>query len=169
MSIFESGALPFFSILAAVVILLALQPDFGSMLIIGPLALVMYFIGGGSVRYIAIVIALFTLLSASVYVLGRYDTPDERNTFSYITDRVDNFLSDNQTLIEKRTIHFQTEQGLIAIGSGGFFGLGFGESVQKFGYLPEAQGDFIFSVVAEELGFLGVGALVVVYLVLAER
>lgn len=88
-----------------------------------------------------------------MYGLGKA-TDGERNSLTYITDRVDNFLSDNQTAIESKSINFQTEQGLIAIGSGGFFGLGFGKSVQKFGYLPEVQGDFIFSVVAEELGFV---------------
>ena len=82
---------------------------------------------------------------------------------SYITQRVDNFLSDNKTSIQNQSINFQTKQGLIAIGSGGFFGLGFGKSVQKFGYLPEVQGDFIFSVIAEELGFFGVILLLTVF------
>ncbi|MFA6090815.1 MAG: FtsW/RodA/SpoVE family cell cycle protein [Candidatus Gracilibacteria bacterium] len=64
---------------------------------------------------------------------------------------------------------FQTEQGLIAIGSGGFFGLGFGKSIQKFGYLPEVEGDFIFSVISEELGFLGILFLVSLYLYIGWR
>ncbi|MFB0965153.1 MAG: FtsW/RodA/SpoVE family cell cycle protein [Patescibacteria group bacterium] len=71
--------------------------------------------------------------------------------------------------MSNKTINFQTEQGLIAIGSGGFFGLGFGKSVQKFGYLPEVQGDFIFSVIAEELGFFGIMVLVSSYCYVAYR
>ena len=78
-------------------------------------------------------------------------------------------MADNQSSISNKTINFQTEQGLIAIGSGGFFGLGFGKSVQKFGYLPEVQGDFIFSVIAEELGFFGIMVLVSSYCYVAYR
>ncbi|MDD5376484.1 MAG: FtsW/RodA/SpoVE family cell cycle protein, partial [Candidatus Gracilibacteria bacterium] len=101
--------------------------------------------------------------------LGKHSAPTDRNSFSYITDRVDNFLADNRNAIQNKTINFQTEQGLIAIGSGGFFGLGFGKSVQKFGYLPEVEGDFIFSVISEELGFIGVLFLVSLYLYIGWR
>jgi cell division protein FtsW len=87
-----------------------------------------------------------------VYGIGKLGSEGEhKSKFAYVTERIDNYLSDNKTAIQKQTINFQTEQGLIAIGSGGFFGLGFGKSIQKFGYLPEAQGDFIFAVIAEEL------------------
>lgn len=82
---------------------------------------------------------------------------------------MDNFLADNKDAIRNKTINFQTEQGLIAIGSGGFFGLGFGKSIQKFGYLPEVEGDFIFSVISEELGFLGILFLVSLYLYIGWR
>ena len=106
------------------------------------------------------------IFALSIYGLGKHSTPTDRNSLSYITDRVDNFLADNKNAIRNKTINFQTEQGLIAIGSGGFFGLGFGKSIQKFGYLPEVEGDFIFSVIAEELGFLGVFFLVFLYLII---
>jgi len=104
------------------------------------------------------------VFALSIYGLGKHSDANDKTSFSYITDRVDNFLADNQNAIQQRTINFQTEQGLIAIGSGGFFGLGFGKSIQKFGYLPEVEGDFIFSVISEELGFLGVFILVSLYL-----
>ena len=65
------------------------------------------------------------IFALSIYGLGKHTTPENRNTLSYITDRVDNFLADNRNAIQNKTINFQTEQGLIAIGSGGFFGLGF--------------------------------------------
>lgn len=109
------------------------------------------------------------IFALSIYGLGKHSDPTDRNSFSYITDRVDNFLADNQNAIQNKTINFQTEQGLIAIGSGGFFGLGFGKSIQKFGYLPEVEGDFIFSVISEELGFLGVLFLVSLYLYIGWR
>lgn len=104
------------------------------------------------------------VFALSIYGLGKHTGTASRNSFSYITDRVDNFLADNKNAIQNKSINFQTEQGLIAIGSGGFFGLGFGKSVQKFGYLPEVEGDFIFSVISEELGFIGVLLLVCLYL-----
>ena len=81
--------------------------------------------------------------------------------FSYITTR---FQSWQDPLSDIRGDTAQTYQGLLAIGSGGLFGLGFGESRQKYLYLPESQNDFIFSVICEELGF--VGALVVIFLFL---
>lgn len=61
---------------------------------------------------------------------------------------------------------FQTIQGLYAIGSGGLFGKGLGESVQKLGFVPEAQNDMIFSVICEELGFVGASALILLFLIL---
>lgn len=81
--------------------------------------------------------------------------------FSYITTR---FQSWQDPLSDIRGDTAQTYQGLLAIGSGGLFGLGFGESRQKYLYLPESQNDFIFSIICEELGF--VGALVVIFLFL---
>jgi cell division protein FtsW (lipid II flippase) len=94
------------------------------------------------------------VLSSFMYAVGRYDVPENRNHFSYIYDRINTFIQPNITAIEENTMHHQNKQALIAIGSGGFLGLGFGKSVQKYGYLPEPQGDFIFSVITEEWGFL---------------
>lgn len=64
---------------------------------------------------------------------------------------------------------YQTIQGLYAIGSGGLFGRGFGESIQKLGFVPEAQNDMIFSIICEELGFIGASILVFVFLILIWR
>lgn len=77
--------------------------------------------------------------------------PEEKGQFSYIYDRMNTFFQSSKTAIEENTMHHQNKQALIAIGSGGIFGLGFGHSVQKYGYLPEPQGDFIFSVITEEI------------------
>ena len=72
----------------------------------------------------------------------------------------------NPELYEKG---YQTLQGLYAIGSGGLFGRGLGESVQKLGFLPEAQNDMIFSIICEELGLVGAGFIVVLFLILIWR
>lgn len=79
---------------------------------------------------------------------------NNQNPVAYISSRIDNFFRESKEIVETQKPDgkdYQTKQGLIAIGSGGFFGLGFGKSIQKFGYLPEVQGDFIFSVIVEEL------------------
>lgn len=166
---FYNGFLPYMFNFGIIMFLLILQPDFGSILICTPIVVAMFFVGGGNTKHLLASAGVFLVFALSIYGLGKHSTPTDRNSFSYITDRVDNFLADNQDAIRNKTINFQTEQGLIAIGSGGFFGLGFGKSVQKFGYLPEVEGDFIFSVIAEELGFLGILLLVSLYLYIGWR
>jgi len=161
---FYNGFLPYMFNFVIIMFLLVLQPDFGSILICTPLVVAMFFVGWGNTKHLLASAWVFIIFALSIYGLWKHSTPTDRNSFSYITDRVDNFLADNQDAIRNKTINFQTEQGLIAIGSGGFFGLGFGKSIQKFGYLPEVEGDFIFSVIAEELGFLWVLFLVSLYL-----
>ena len=64
---------------------------------------------------------------------------------------------------------YQTLQGLYAIGSGGLFGRGLGNSVQKLGFLPEAQNDMIFSIICEELGLIGAGFIILLFLILIWR
>ena len=70
---------------------------------------------------------------------------------------------------EKYEKGYQTLQGLYAIGSGGLFGRGLGNSVQKLGFLPEAQNDMIFSIICEELGLVGAGIIIVLFLILIWR
>ena len=115
----------------------------------------MFYVAGGNIKYIAYLGAAALIATSFLYMIGSYDTPEERTKFSYIHDRINSFMSSNKRSIESDTLHHQNKQALIAIGSGGLIGLGFGQSIQKYGYLPEPQGDFIFSIIAEELGFLG--------------
>lgn len=82
--------------------------------------------------------------------------------FSYISDRLESWRNPLSDPSDKT---HQTYESLLAIGSGGWFGLGFGESRQKYLYLPESQNDFIFSIICEELGFIG-GVIVVLLFVL---
>lgn len=160
-SLFD-GFLPYIFLLSSIVFLLALQPDFWSILLIVPVAISMFFVGGWSVRHLLASVLIGFLFASSVYMIGK-NTGGGTGKLSYITQRVDNFLSDNETAINNQTINFQTKQGLIAIGSGGMFGLWFGKSIQKFGYLPEVQGDFIFSVIAEELWLFWILLLLTAY------
>lgn len=172
MSDFQEGFIPYFFIVGIIFLLLAIQPDFGSILIIAPVVIALYFVWWGNVRYLAILSTICLVWAASVYGIGKIGWEDSKNKLHYISARIDNFFQDNQTLFSKNTSDgkdYQIKQGLIAIGSGGFFGLGFWKSIQKFGYLPEVQGDFVFSVIVEELGFFWAFFLLGAYLFIAYR
>jgi cell division protein FtsW len=173
---FFDGFVPFFFIAWIVFLLLILQPDFGSILIIAPVVIGLYFVWGGGTKYLGISFLICSIGAASVYWFWKIEMKNEAgkntNPLNYISQRIDNFIRDNKELIEKPNPDgkdYQTKQGLIAIGSGGFFGLGFGKSIQKFGYLPEVQWDFIFSVIVEELGFFGAFILIGIYLTIVYR
>lgn len=168
---FTDGFIPFFLIAAAVFLLLAFQPDFWSILIIAPVVTALYFVAWGNIKYLLVSLLLAFAGAAAVYGLGNIGDP-KTNSLSYISWRIDNFFQDNRVLFEKPNPDgkdYQTKQWLLAIGSGGFFGLGFGKSIQKFWYLPEVQGDFIFSVIVEELWFFGIMILFSAYLTIVYR
>lgn len=152
---FQYGFIPFTILLSSVVVLLALQPDFGSVLVISVIAASMFFVAGGSIFHI-FGGALLAALMAYPIIMSK----------EYIRNR---FMAFIDPTIDPLNISFQIKQALIAVGSGGFFGVGFGKSIQKFGYLPEVQGDTIFAAAAEELGFLRITFLVLAYLFIAYR
>lgn len=168
---FQNGFLPFAAILCIILLLVWLQPDFGTIMVVVPMAVMMFFISGANVKYLLILGILWAILSVWVYLWWKHDKEKlwDENKLSYITDRIDNFLTDSKSAISKKTIHYQSEQALIAIGSGGFTGLWFWKSIQKFWYLPEVQGDFIFSVIAEELWFVWVLVLLSMFSYIAYR
>jgi len=147
--------LPFLWILALIVLLVWAQPDFWTILVVVPISFIMFFLAGSNIKYLASLFVMCLVLASTIYSLWDYDKETGRNlnTLWYITQRIDNFLNDNKEAIANKTINYQTEQALIAIGSWGFSGLWFWKSIQKFGYLPEVQWDFIFSVIVEELWF----------------
>lgn len=153
---FHDGFLPFIIIIWIVTILVWLQPDFGTIMVILPVSVIMFYFAWMNIKHLLISILLGFFLITTVYLSWKYDkeNPETRVKTSYITDRIDNFLDDNKEAIKNKTINYQTEQALIAIWSWWFNGLWFWGSIQKFGYLPEVQWDFIFSVIVEELGFL---------------
>lgn len=151
----QYGFLPFTVLLSSVVLLLAMQPDFGSVLVISVIAASMFFVAGGSVLHIFTGGLLAAFMSYPIIM-----------SKEYIRNRFLAFLNPE---LDPLNIGFQIKQALIAIGSGGIFGVGFGKSIQKFGYLPEVQGDTIFAATAEELGFIRIAILVTAYLIIAYR
>ena len=102
------------------------------------------------------IVALLAVLAFSVLLVSR----------PYILDRVTTFLN---PMSDQLGSGYQIKQSLIAVGSGGLAGRGFGQSVQKFGYLPEPIGDSIFAVAAEEFGFVGGVALIGMFLAFLYR
>jgi cell division protein FtsW len=152
---------PLFSILPLIVLLgiiaavLLKQPDTKSIILITITALVMLFVSGTPVKYI---MGFFGVSILAFIILVSF-TP-------YLQERVQTFLNPNEN---GQSSSYQLQQSLIAIGSGGLIGRGLGQSIQKFNYLPEPQGDSIFAVMGEELGFLGCALLICLYLAFALR
>ena len=156
--------LPFLTVLAIVLVLILIEPDLGTTGIIGFVAMSMYFIAGsGTTHNIGMtVLILFSGLIGTLAALLE----------SYRLERIKTYVSVIQTgLPEDRFgAGYQLSQVLTAVGSGGLFGLGFGQSKQKFNYLGEtAFSDTIFAVIAEEFGFLGSIIIISVFLYIAVR
>ncbi|MFO7807528.1 MAG: putative lipid II flippase FtsW [Candidatus Moraniibacteriota bacterium] len=137
---FKDGFLPFLAILGVPLILIACQPDFGTLGIIAIIGSVMFFISGASVKYMA---GLFFGGIAFLVIFSMR---------GYRGERLKAFFDAG---IDPQDIGYQINQALLAVGSGGLFGLGLGHSRQKFNYLPEPVGDSIYAIIAEELGFVG--------------
>jgi cell division protein FtsW len=135
----STGLIPFVTVLGVIMGLLILQPDTGSMAIIVAMSVAVYFVAGAPLRYFFVFgglgAALFTLLLRS----------------KYRADRILTFLHPEQ---DPQGVGYHINQALLAVGSGGFWGRGYGHSLQKFQYLPEVAGDSIFAVLAEEFGFV---------------
>lgn len=168
---FNEWFLPFLLILWWVIFLVAMQPDFWTIMLLAPVATLMFFVAWANVRYILFLVLGWFLLITTVYSLWEYDktTWKNLNSLGYITQRIDNYLSDEKTSIENKTINYQTEQAIIAIWSWWFWWLWFWQSIQKFWYLPEVQWDFIFSVIVEELWFFWAFILVSMYIFIWYR
>ena len=152
---FWNGLIPFALLFALVSILVILQPDLGTLLILLTIGLAVYFVAGADFKHLLI------LGSAGVLALGIMI-----KAASYRADRLTTFINPG---FDPQGIGYHINQALLAVGSGGIFGLGFGQSRQKFAYLPEAMGDSIFAVIAEELGFIFGLALIAAFLLMAWR
>lgn len=145
------GTVPFVILLAWTALLVLNQPDTDTFLIIAGSGLAIFLTAGGKIRDIAIMVAL-GIVAIAILVSQR----------PYLEQRLKTFI--NPTL-DPTGSGYQIQQSLIAIGSGGVFGRGFGQSIQKFNYLPEPIGDSIFAVAAEEFGLLGSVTIVMLYII----
>jgi cell division protein FtsW len=139
---FWQSVFPPVMIIGLYCILILWQPDLGTMLSLVMTAAIMMFVGGIHLRYFA-----WLSLGGIVVLLGLIKLEP------YRVQRITAFLNRS---VDPLGIGYQINQALLAIGSGGWFGYGYGHSRQKYSYLPEAINDSIFAVMAEELGFIRV-------------
>lgn len=152
---FKEGFIPFLLVLGSISLLLVLQPDFGTLGIFVLISVMMFFMAGGKLSHmflLGIVLLIVLLIGFQI--------------FPHIAQRVLTFINPQK---DTKGVSYQLNQSLIAIGSGGIFGVGIGNGLQKYNYLPEPLADTIFSVWGEEMGFLGCTVIVILYLILAWR
>lgn len=143
------------AILGAILALLVAEPDFGSAVIIAATAIAMMFIAGIRLRYF---IPLVLLASALLAALALFSPYRMQRLIAFLDPWADQFNSG-----------YQLTQSLIAFGRGEWLGVGLGNSLQKLFYLPEAHTDFVFSILAEELGLVGGLLVLAAFAVLIER
>ncbi len=146
----KSGLIPLVLVAGSAGVILFLQPDTDGVLIIGMAAVSMYFAAGGRLTHIF----LLMLVGIMVVAVAAYDKP-------YVAQRIQTFIYQAEDPLGSG---YQIQQSLIAVGSGEITGRGFGQSIQKFSYLPEPIGDSVFAVAAEEFGFIGSSALVLLFM-----
>ena len=146
---FFRGVMPGMAVMGVFLLLVLLQPDFGSMVLIALTLLLMIFVGGAKPGHILASLSAFLVIGAYLVV-----------SQSYRMKRLLIFLDPWQ---DPQDTGFQIIQSYLAIGNGGPFGVGLGASREKMFFLPDAHTDFIFSILAEELGLLGVLAVMFLF------
>ncbi len=163
MQTFMYGIVPYMIMLGMVGGLMILEPHLSGTLIIAILALTLIYVGGVRGKHFAILIIVGAVVVVAA-VLFLYFVKGFEYFYTRILSWWDPFnpeYSQNET--------WQTCQSLIAIGSGGMFGLGLGASRQKYQYLPEAQNDFVFAILCEEFGFVGAVTVILLFCLLVFR
>jgi cell division protein FtsW len=158
MNTFKIGIGKYVVLLGIYVFFLYKEPHISGIMLIGFISIAMILCGGANRRQFCF-LAILALVAAYFFVKWQAGIEG-----SYVASRIkswqdpfgDDMLDDT----------WQTANALIAIGSGGFFGLGLGNSRQKYLYLPETQNDFVFPIVCEELGFVGAVAIIILFLLL---
>lgn len=152
---FSKGVIPPFAITGVLCCLLLLQPDFGGAMVLVTLLFFMCLVGGTRFIYLFMSIAMGLGAAALLIVYSPYRMSRLMAFIDPFKDALDS--------------GYQLVQSLFALGSGGFFGVGMGNSRQKMLYLPEAHNDFIMAVVGEELGFVGITLVMLLFGMLFAR
>lgn len=145
------GLLPFLAVWSVVLLLVAAEPDLSTAVVIGLLGTIVVFAAGARIGHFVFVGLLLAPVAGNQLAV------------EFRLDRIQAFLN---PAADPMGAGYQVRQSLVALGSGGVSGVGIGEGRQKFGFLPEAHNDFIFAMIGEEWGFLGVVVLLSLYLAL---
>jgi cell division protein FtsW len=152
---FVRGYLPHLIILAVLLLMIVAQPNLGMALAIFGIVIVMFFVGRVKSSHIGMtVLASLPFLYILIFVIG------------YRKERILAFLSPSE---HTQGISYQVTQSLLALGSGGLFGVGLGQSRQKMFFLPEPHTDFVFSIIGEEFGFLGTLSILFLFFAYVKR
>ncbi len=159
MKTFSTGVLPFVLILGVVTVLMLLEPHLSGTLLILGIGAVLMFVGGTGLKWFGLAGGAAAGAIAAAVVLLPELVP-------YATDRLESWQN---PFADPLGEGHQTIQSLYAIASGGLAGLGLGNSRQKYLYVPEPQNDFIFSILCEELGFVGAALVMLLFLLLLLR
>lgn len=159
MKTFSTGVLPFGVILGVVTVLMLLEPHLSGTLLILGIGAVLMFVGGTGLKWFGLAGGAAAGAIAAAVVLLPELVP-------YATDRLESWQN---PFADPLGEGHQTIQSLYAIASGGLAGLGLGNSRQKYLYVPEPQNDFIFSILCEELGFVGAALVILLFLLLLLR
>lgn len=150
--------IPFVVVMGVVGVFLVLQPDIGTLLVTGGSAALLYFFGGGKLhQLIALALLCLLLLITVAQVFPQY---------GYLLNRLNSFRNPEE---DPQGTGYQIRQSTIAIGSGGFWGVGFWQSRQKYSYVPEPMNDSIFAIFTEEMGFLGAFLIILLFLAFLWR
>ena len=157
MNTFKTGIVKYSALLGVYVLLIALEKHISGIILIGTIAIAMILCGGANKRQF-IALGVIAFAAAAGFIFWQYNTPG-----SYVQVRINAWLHPLDDLLGDS---WQTANSLIAIGSGGLFGLGLGNSRQKYLYLPETKNDFVFPIVCEEIGFVGALAIIIVFFLL---
>ncbi len=152
---FSKGVLPPLVVTSIAILLILLEPDFGTSMIIATILLLMLCIAGAQMKHLSFLIAAFIPVGVSLILYKGY-------RLTRLTAFLDPWKDADNT-------GFQIIQSLLSFGSGGTFGVGIGDGMQKLFYLPEPHTDFILSIIAEESGFIGVTIVIVMFAVFAFR
>lgn len=152
---FKDVFVPFVIILSLIVGPIILQPNIGTAGVAGLTAIAIFFTAGAQFWQVG------SILLIGITALFAY-----AKIFPHATNR---FLIFIHPELDPQGTGYQINQALLAIGSGGVFGLGLGQSIQKYNYLPEPMGDSIFAIIAEELGFIGAAIIITLFITLAIR
>lgn len=154
-----TGVLPILAVVLFVILLVELQPDLGTAITILLTSLLVLFAGGAKTRWMVALLALFALAGTGLALRHGTDGYRWKRMITFVNPEADPMGSG-----------YQISHSMIALGSGGATGVGFGQSREKrLGNLPAQRTDFIFAIVGEEMGLVGTGAVLLLFLMLAAR